>query len=77
MRAEIQPSANVLKDRFKLAIKHKIIGEVRFKAGYVIGGHHDRLKAFFVHVSQTLQTISVRVLVALAAVFNFKSGPLV
>ena len=73
MRAEIPPNANVIPARFVLAIKHKITGEVRFKAKYFIRGHRDRLKAFLVHGSQTLQAISVRMLLAPAVIFNFKT----
>ena len=71
-RAEIPRNANLLSARFVLAIKHKITGEVRFKARYVVAGHRDRLKSFLVLGSQTRQPISVRILVALAAIFNFK-----
>ena len=72
MCAEILPNVSVLTARFMLAIKHKITREVRFKARCVVGGHRDRRKSFLVHGSQTVQPISVRVLVALSAIFNFK-----
>ena len=73
MHAIIPPNANMLTARFVIAIKHKITVEVRFKAKHVIGGHHDRLKAFLVHGSQMLQQIGFRVLVALAVTFNLKT----
>ena len=72
IRAEIPPNASVLTARFVLAIKHKISDEVRFKPRYATRGDCDRLKAFLVHDLQMLLLISVRVLVALAAIFNFK-----
>ena len=59
MRVAIPPNANVPTARLLLAIKHKITGKVRFKARYVVGGHSDKLKSFFVHGSQSLQPINV------------------
>ena len=62
IRVEIPRSAYVPIERFVLANKYKITGEVRFKEINVIGSHLHRLKLFLVHGSQTLQSITVIVL---------------
>ena len=38
----------------------------------MVGDHRERLKLILVHGPQTLQLISVRMLVAFSAIFNFK-----
>ena len=72
MRAGTPPNVIVRTARFLLANKHKITGEVRFKARYAVGGHRDRLKPFLRHGLQTLQLIRTRVLLTVAAKLNFK-----
>ena len=72
MPAEIPPSVIVLTVRFLLAVKHKITGDVRFKARYVVEGYRDKLKASLVQGIQTLRPISARLRVAIAAMVNFK-----
>ena len=71
LKEEIPKDANVLGARFVLAIKSTIDGKIKFKARYVIGGHRDRLKAFMVHASQTIQPTYIRMVLALAAILGF------
>lgn len=52
----------MLSERFVLEIKSTKEGEKKFKARYVIGGHHEKLKDFMVHSSQTLQNSYIRIL---------------
>ena len=70
-RKDIPPDANVLPDRFVVAIKTGDRGETKSKARYVVGGHRDRFKHMMVHSASTLQPQSVRLLLALAAMFDF------
>ena len=72
MRAETPPYASVLTARSVLTVKNKITGDVRFKESYVVRGHRHRLDLFLVHASKSVQSASVRVLVALFAISNFK-----
>ena len=46
-------------------------GQVMFKARYVIGGHRNRMKDMMVHSATSLQPQSIRLLLALAAMFGF------
>eukprot|EP00171_Calliarthron_tuberculosum_P004009 IDg4009t1 len=71
LREDVPPDANVLPDRFVLAIKSTEDGKVKFKARYVIGGHRDKLKDMMVHSTTTLQPQSIRLLLALAALHGF------
>ena len=71
LKEDIPPDGNVLPGRFVLAIKSKEDGEINFKARYVIGGHRDKLKKMMVHLSQTLQPSSIRLLLGLAALHGF------
>lgn len=65
------PKPNILPSRFVLAIKHKDTGETKLKARFVVGGHRDREKRELVHVSNTVKHSSLRLLVAVAAIFGF------
>ena len=67
----LPPNANILPARFVLAIKTSADGRIRYKARYVIGGHRDKLKQYIVHDSQTVHASSIRILVAIAAIFGF------
>ena len=68
---DIPPGANVLPGRFVLAIKSDRGGPTKWKARFVVGGHRDKFKKLMVHTSQALQTGSVRLILALAAVLSF------
>jgi len=71
LREELPPDGNILPGRFVLAIKSSEDGQVKYKAGYVIGGHRDKLKHMMVHSASTLQPQSVRLLLALASMLGF------
>ena len=71
LKEEIPEGSNVLTARFVLAIKSIEDGEIKFKARYVAGGHQDKLKDYLVHGAQTLQAISVRLIIALSSIFGF------
>ena len=71
LREDIPRDGNVLSGRFVLTIKSTEYGKIKHKARYVIGGHRDKFKDLMVHSTSTLQPQSVRLLLALAAIFNF------
>lgn len=71
LREEIPQDANVLPGRFILAIKSAEDGKIKFKARYVSGGHRDRIKDLIVHSAATSQPQSIRILLAVAAMFGF------
>ena len=49
LKEELPDGANALTARFVLVIKSNSDGLIKYKARYVIGGHHDSLKHFMVH----------------------------
>ena len=67
---ELRDGANALTARFVLAIKSNAEGKIQCKAGYVVGCHRDRLKHFMVHISQTPQPSSTRLMFVIAALFR-------
>ena len=71
LREEVPSDANVLTGSFVLAIKYSEDGQVMFKARYVIGRHRNRMKDMMVHSGTSLQPQSIRLLLALAAMFGF------
>ena len=71
LREEHPDGANALTARLVLAIKSNTDGKIKCKARYVIGGHWNRLKPFLVHGAQSLQESSARLLLAIAAMFDF------
>ena len=72
LKGELPDGANALTARFVLAIKSSIDDKIKYKARYVVGGHLDVLKNYLAHGSQTLQSSSTRLLVALAYAQEFK-----
>ena len=71
-REEVPLDGNVLPGRFIPTIKTTEDREETFKARYVIKGHRDRHKAFKVHTSQTLQPVSVRLMLSFTSIFGFE-----
>ena len=71
IKKDVPPNANMLPGLFVLAIKSTEDNAVKFKARYVIGGHGDRYKNMMVHSATTLQPQSVRLLLAIVAMFDF------
>lgn len=72
LKDDIPADGNVLPGLFLLGLKSLIDGKVKYKARYVLGEHRDRMKPWMVHSSTTLQPQSVRMLLALAAMFGFE-----
>ena len=62
---------NIIPSRFVFTIKRNEDGKEILKARFVLGGHRDREKNFQVHNSTTLKSSSIRLLIALAAIFGF------
>lgn len=56
---------------FVFALKHAETGDVKYKARFVLGGHRDKEKSRMVHTASTLSHSSVRLILALAAIFGF------
>ena len=71
-KEEVPPGANILGGRFVLAIKEKGTEDEKYKAHFVVQGHTDTEKNILVHNTTTLKQSSVRMLVAIAAIFGFK-----
>ena len=71
-REELPPSANVSGGRFVLAVKNPGTDKEVYKARFVVRGHTDSEKDMLIHNSTTLRQASVRLLIALAAMFGFR-----
>lgn len=69
---DIPPDANVIGGRFVLCIKNAETKEPLYKARFIAQGHMDRDKRSIVHNSTTLQQTSIRVILAIAAIFGFR-----
>lgn len=72
LRSEIPSNANKLSCRYALAIKEPGTDREIWKARLVIGGHKDIEKHIMVRSSTTVQQQSLRMLLALAAIFGWK-----
>lgn len=75
MTEDIPKNAKLLPDRFVLGIKSTTDGEMTHKALFVIGLYLGKLKDLMVHSSSTLQTQSIRLLLALEMLFISIYGP--
>lgn len=62
---------NTLPGRFALAVKHKDIGDIVFRARFVIGGQTDKQKEDIVHKASATRAQLVRPLLAFAASLGF------
>ena len=71
-RNEVPDNANILNGRFVLAIKDSGTNKEVWKARYVLQGHKDKMKRSFVHDTSTARQFSVKLLVGLAALFDFR-----
>lgn len=71
LREETGERPNIIPTRLFLDIKHGDSGSEPLKAWFVLGGHSYRKKPFLFHNSTTLRHHSVRILIALAAIFGF------
>jgi hypothetical protein len=72
LREDVPTGANKLKARYVLAIKDADTNKCIYKARYVLGGHRDRLKHLLVHTSSTLRPPSIRIILAVSAILEFK-----
>ena len=70
-KEDVPTDANILPGRFVLAIKSTEDGSIKYKAIFVMGGHRDKHKHLMVHNSCTLQPQSIRLLLALAVMYDF------
>lgn len=70
LREDIPPDANVLPGRFVLDITSDHDGTVKLKARFIC--HHDKLKKLMAHSSQTLQPLSDRLLLSIAAILLYE-----
>lgn len=69
-REDVPDDANVLGGRFVLAIMNADTDDEVYKARFVVQGHTDVEKNILVHNSTNLRQGSIRVLVAIAAIFG-------
>lgn len=74
LREEGCSNTNVVLSRFLLAIKNKHDGSMKYKARFVIGRNRDRDKPKLVHDSATVRPESVRMLLALAKILDFRKS---
>ena len=72
LKEEVPESSYILTARFVLVIKSKNLGEIRFKARYVIGGHKDIMKDCLIHGAQAFQACSVCFFALIAGIFCFE-----
>ena len=72
IKEEVPSDANVISGRFVMAIKDVETDRPYFKARFVAQGHKDRDKPSLLHNTTTVRQSSIRVLLALAAIFGFR-----
>jgi transposase InsO family protein len=72
LACDAPPRPNILPSRFVLTVKNVETDRPVFKARLVVGGHRDREKSTLVHDSQTVRASAVRMLLAMAACFDFE-----
>lgn len=71
LKDDVPQNSNILGGRFVLTIKNKGTNKEIYKARFVVQGHKDKLKGNLVHHSTNLKQSSIRLLLCLAAMFNF------
>ena len=69
---EVPYDANVLNGRFVLAIKDANTDKERWKARFVVQGHRDKLKKSLVHDISVAKQHSIKKLIGIAAIFDFR-----
>ena len=70
--AELAERAILITARYALAIKSDEDEEERYKTRYVAGRHLDIHKDFIVHGAQTIQCVSVRIILVVAKIKRFR-----
>ena len=71
-REEIPENANILGSRWVLTIKDEGTNRERWKARFVVKVYDDIMKSRLVHDISTARHHSVRILVAIAAIFGMR-----
>lgn len=71
-RKDVPSDANVFGGCFVLAIKNARTEDELYKARFVVQGHTDIEKKMLVHNRTNLRQGSIRMLIAIAAVFGFR-----
>lgn len=71
-RDEVPDKANILRGRFVLAIKDEGTEREVWKARFVVQGHRDNLKKSLVHDITVARQHSIKLLIGLASIFNFR-----
>ena len=72
LKEEVPDDANILGSRFVLTIKDTGNEIEIWKARFVVQGHREKMKNSLVHDIATIKNKSVRLLIALAAIFGFR-----
>jgi hypothetical protein len=71
MKSDASDNRNILPSRFVLGIKKAEDGTEILKARLIIGGQRDKWKDSIVYITNTVKHRSVRIIMALAALFRF------
>ena len=71
-KKDVPKDANIVPLRFVLALKSGLTIKPKNKARAVLGGHLDKLKELMVHITQTIQPSSIRLLSAIAEMFGWE-----
>lgn len=72
MKEDIPEDANILEGRFVLALKNVGTNREIYKARFVVQGHTDQEKNLLVHTVTNIRHRSIKMLVAIAAIFGFR-----
>ena len=68
LRDELSDGANLITVRYVLAIKSDDDKEERYKARYDASGHLSIMKDYLFHGAQTIQCVSVRIIIVVAKI---------
>ena len=71
LRTELPDGANLITARYVLSIKSEENKEERYNAIYVTGGHLDIMKDYLVHGAQTIQYVSLNIILVVAKIKGF------
>ena len=72
LRTELPDGANLITARYVLAIKSEEDKKELYKARYVAGGHLDIMKDYLIHGAQTIQCVSIRMILVVAKTEGFR-----
>ena len=72
LRTQLPDGENLITARYVFAIKSDEDKEERYKARYVAGGHLDIMKDYLVYDAQTIQCVSVRIILVVAKIKGFR-----